>query len=48
MIIDGSAFFHAVTAGNLTVSKVSLHDINNAIEAENVNECLLEEIVAEQ
>ena len=44
----GSLFFRTVKKGNLEVFKASLCDINKAIEAKNLKERPLEEIVPEQ
>jgi hypothetical protein len=46
--LNGASFFRTVKKGNLTVYKTSLYDINNAIEAQDLNECPLEEMVPEQ
>jgi hypothetical protein len=48
VMLNGASFFHTVEKGKLLVFKVSLYDINKAIEAEDVKERPLEEIVPEQ
>jgi len=47
-MFNGSLFFQTVQKGNLKVSKASLYDINKAIQANELKERLLEEIVPEQ
>ena len=47
-MLNGSSFFRTVRRGKLMVFKASLYDINKAIEAENLRERPLEEIVPKQ
>jgi len=47
-MLNGSSFFGTVKKRKLKVFKVSLNDINNAIEAKDLKEHPLEEIVPEQ
>jgi hypothetical protein len=48
VMLNGVSFFCTVKNGKLTVFKASLYDINKAIEAKDLKECPLEEIVPEQ
>jgi hypothetical protein len=48
VMFNGVSFFCTVKNGKLTVFKASLYDINKAIEAKDLNERPLEEIVPEQ
>jgi hypothetical protein len=48
VMLNGSSFFQTVKIGRLMVFKASLYDINKAIEAKNLKECPLEEIVPER
>jgi len=47
-MLTGSTFFQTVKKGRLTVFKESLYDSNQAIEAKDLKERPLEEIVPEQ
>jgi len=47
-MLNGSLFFWTVKKGKLKVFKASLYDINNAIEAEELKEQPLEDIVPAQ
>jgi len=48
VMLNGSSFFSTVKKGKLMVFKASLYDINKAIEAKDLKEQPLEEIVPEQ
>jgi len=48
IMLNGSSFFRTVKKGKLKVFKVSLYDINKAIEAKDLKERPLEEIVPKQ
>jgi len=48
VMLNGSSFFWTVKKGKLNVSKASLYDINKAIEAKDLEEWPLEEIVPKQ
>ena len=48
VMLNGASFFHTVKKGKLKVFKASLYDINKAIEAKDLEEHPLEEIVPEQ
>jgi hypothetical protein len=48
VMLNGASFFHTVKKGKLAIFKASLYDINKAIEAKDLNERPLEEIVPEQ
>jgi len=48
VILNGSSFFRTVKRGKLTIFKASLYDINKVIEAKDLKERPLEEIVPEQ
>jgi len=48
VLLNGSSFFRTVKNGKLTILKASLYDINQAIEAKDLKERPLEEIVPEQ
>jgi len=48
VMLNGSSFFRTVKMGMLTIFKASLYDINKAIEAKDLKERPLEEIVPEQ
>jgi len=48
VMLNGDSFFHTVTKGRLTVCKALLYNIYKAIEAKDLKECPLEEIVPEQ
>jgi len=45
IMLNGSSFFRTVKKGKLTIFKASLYDINKAIEAKDLKERPLEEIV---
>ena len=45
VMLNGSSFFREVEKGKLKVSKASLYDVNIAIEANDLKERPLEEIV---
>jgi hypothetical protein len=47
-MLNGASFFRTVKKGRLTVFKASLHDINKAIEANDLKEHPLEEIIPKQ
>jgi hypothetical protein len=47
-MLHGASFFWTVKKGKLTVLKASLYDINKAIEAKDLKERPLEDIVPEQ
>jgi hypothetical protein len=47
-MLNGASFFRTVKKGRLTVFKASLYDINKAIEAKDLKERPLEEIIPEQ
>jgi len=47
-MLNGASFFRTVRKGRLTVFKALLYDINKTIEAKDLKECPLEEIVPEQ
>jgi len=47
-MLNGSSFFRVVKTGRLTKFKASLYDINKAIEAKDLKESPLEEIVPKQ
>jgi len=48
IMLNGSSFFGTVKKGKLKVFKASLYDINKAIEAKDLKERPLEEVVPEQ
>jgi len=48
VMLNGSSFFRTVKKGKLKVFKASLYDINKAIEAKDLKERPLEEVVSEQ
>jgi len=48
VMLNGSSFFRTVKKGKLKVFRASLYDINKAIEAKDLKERPLEEIVPEQ
>jgi len=48
VMLNGSSFFLTVKKGKLTIFKASLYDNNKAIEAQDLEERRLEEIVPEQ
>jgi len=48
VMLNGASFFRTVKTGRLTTFKASLYDINKAIEAKDVKERPLEEIIPEQ
>jgi hypothetical protein len=48
VMLNGASFFRTVKKGNLTVYKTSLYDINKAIEAQDLKERPLQEMVPEQ
>jgi len=48
VMLNGASFFRTVKKGKLAVFKATLYDINKAIEAKNLNEHPLKEIVPEQ
>jgi len=48
VMLNGASFFRTVKNGKLTVFKASLNDINKAMEAKEMNERPLEEIVPKQ
>jgi hypothetical protein len=48
VMLNGASFFRTVKKGKLTVFKASLYDINKAIEAKDLKECPLEEVVPKQ
>jgi len=47
-MLNGASFFRTIRTGKLPILKASLYDINKAIEAKDLKECPLEEIVPEQ
>jgi hypothetical protein len=47
-MLNGASFFRTVKKRKLRVFKASLYDINKAIEAKDLKERPLEEIVPEQ
>jgi len=47
-MLNGTSFFRTVKKGKLTLFKASLYDINKAIEAKDLKERPLEEIIPEQ
>jgi len=47
-MLNGSSFFRTVKKGKLKVFKASLYDIYKAIEANDLKERPLDEIVPEQ
>jgi hypothetical protein len=47
-MLNGASFFRTVKKGKLTVFKASLYDINQTIEAKDLKERTLEEIVPKQ
>jgi hypothetical protein len=47
-MLNGALFFRTVRKGRLMVFKASLYDINKAIEAKDLKERPLEDIVPEQ
>jgi hypothetical protein len=47
-MFNGASFFRTVKKRRLTLFKASLYDINKAIEAKDLNECPLEEMVPKQ
>jgi hypothetical protein len=48
VMLNGTSFFRTVQRGKLTVFKASLYDINKAIEAKDLKEKPLEEVIPEQ
>jgi len=48
VMINGAWFFGMVKRGQLTIFKASLNDINHAVEAKDLMEWPLEEIVPQQ
>jgi hypothetical protein len=48
VMLNGSSFFRTVKKGRLTIFKASLYDINKAIEAKDLKERPLEEVIPEQ
>jgi hypothetical protein len=48
VMLNGTLFFRTVKKGRLTVFKASLYDINKAIEAKDLKERPLEEVVPKQ
>ena len=48
VMLNGASFFCTVKKGKLTIFKASLYDINKAIEAKDLKEHPLEEIVPKQ
>jgi sulfur transfer complex TusBCD TusB component (DsrH family) len=47
-MLNGSSFFQTVKKGKLPIFKASLYDINKAIEARDLEERPLEEVVPKQ
>jgi hypothetical protein len=47
-MLNGTSLFLTVRQGKLTIFKASLYDINNAIEAKDVKEKPLEEVIPKQ
>jgi len=47
-MLNGASFFMTVKKGKVTVFKASLYDINKAMEAKDLNERPLEELVLKQ
>jgi hypothetical protein len=47
-MLNGASFFRTVKKGKLTLFKASLYDINKAIEAKDLKEWPLEDIIPEQ
>jgi hypothetical protein len=47
-MLNGASFFRTVKKGKLTIFEASLYDINKPIEAKDLKERPLEEIVPEQ
>jgi len=45
VMLNGSSFFRTVKKEKLTIFKVSLYDVNKAVEVQDLKECPLEEIV---
>jgi len=48
VMLNGSSFFRTMNKGKLSIFKASLYDINQAIQAKNLKERPLEEIVPKQ
>jgi hypothetical protein len=48
VMLNGLSFFRTVKKGKLTIFKASLYDINKAIEAKDLKERPLEEIIPKQ
>jgi hypothetical protein len=48
VMLNGSSFFRTVWQGKLKIFKASLYDINKAIEAKDLKEKLLEEVIPRQ
>jgi hypothetical protein len=48
VMLNGASFFRKVTLGKFTIFKASLYDINKAIEAKDLKEKPLEEIIPKQ
>jgi hypothetical protein len=47
-MLNGASFFRIVKRGKLTIFKASLYDINKAIEAKDLKETPLEEVIPKQ
>jgi hypothetical protein len=47
-MLNGASFFRTVKHGKLTIFKASLYDINKAIEAKDLKEKPLKEIIQQQ
>jgi hypothetical protein len=47
-MLNGASFFRTVQRGKLTIFKASLHDINRAIEAKDLKEKPLQEVIPQQ
>ena len=48
VMLNGASFFRTVKRGKLTILKASLYDINKAIEAEDLKEKPLKEVIPKQ
>jgi hypothetical protein len=48
VMLNGASFFRTVKRGRLTICKPSLYDINQAIEAKDLKEKPLEELIPKQ
>jgi hypothetical protein len=48
VMLNGTSFFRTVQRGKLTIVKASLHDINRAIEAKDLKEKPLQEVIPQQ